>query len=250
MSSFCIRTEQLVKTYNGGASNSSIIKNVNISICAGEYSVIMGNSGSGKSTLLYLLSGLDEPSSGKIWINDIPIHKRSQKDLAVMRRKMIGFVFQDNNLIPNLSIRENILVAGYLIQGDRKLVGQHADQLMEELGILSLAKRYPSQVSGGELQRAAIARAMINNPVILLADEPTGNLNSEASEKVLNCLSALNQKGQTIVMVTHDLKSACRASRILFLKDGTIPNDHFYYINKSHPGTEHALFTWLKQMGW
>ena len=250
MSNFCIKTEQLVKNYDSAVFDNAIIKNVNISISIGEFSVIMGNSGSGKSTLLYLLSGLDKPTSGKIWINDIPIHQRSQKDLAIMRRKMVGFVFQDNNLVPNLSIRENILVAGYLIPGDRKLVTQHADHLMEELGILSLANRYPSQVSGGELQRAAIARAMINNPLILLADEPTGNLNSEASEKVLECFSALNRKGQTIVMVTHDLKSACRGSRVLFLKDGTIPGDHFYYIDKNHPGSEDELFTWLKQMGW
>jgi putative ABC transport system ATP-binding protein len=250
MSNSCIKTEQLIKNYDSGGLNNAIIKNVNISIASGEFSVIMGNSGSGKSTLLYLLSGLDEPSSGKIWINDIPVHKRSQKDLAIMRRKMIGFVFQDNNLVPNLSILENVLVAGYLIQSDRKLVSQQAKRLMEELDILSLANRYPSQVSGGELQRSAIARAMINNPLILLADEPTGNLNSEAAEKVLECFSALNRKGQTIVMVTHDLKSASRGSRVLFLKDGIIPIGNSYYIDKNNPSTEDELFTWLKQMGW
>jgi len=250
MTNFCIKTERLVKNYGSGTFENAIINNVNISITSGEFSIIMGNSGSGKSTLLYLLSGLDSPSSGKIWIKNIPIHNRSQKDLAMLRRKMIGFVFQDNNLIPNLTIQENILVAGFLVSGNRKLVNQHAENLMEELGILSLAKRYPSQVSGGELQRAAIARALINNPMILLADEPTGNLNSEASEKVLECFSELNRKGQTIVMVTHDLKSACRGSRVLFLKDGTIPDNHSYYVDKNHPGTEDELFTWLKNMGW
>jgi putative ABC transport system ATP-binding protein len=250
MTNFCIKTEGLVKNYGSGTFENAIINNVNISITSGEFSIIMGNSGSGKSTLLYLLSGLDSPSSGKIWIKNIPIHNRSQKDLAMLRRKMIGFVFQDNNLIPTLTIQENILVAGFLVSGDRKLVSQHAGTLMEELGILSLAKRYPSQVSGGEMQRAAIARALINNPMILLADEPTGNLNSEASEKVLECFSELNRKGQTIVMVTHDLKSACRGSRVLFLKDGTIPDNHSYYVDKNHPGTEDELFTWLKNMGW
>jgi len=250
MSNDCIKTEQLVKNYGSGVFDHAIIKNVNISIPNGEFSVIMGNSGSGKSTLLYLLSGLDAASSGKIWIKNIPVHNRSQKDLAIIRRKMIGFVFQDNNLVPNLTIHENILVAGFLVPGDRKLVNQHARNLMEELGILCLAKRYPSQVSGGELQRAAIARALINNPLILLADEPTGNLNSEASEKILECLSALNRNGQTIVMVTHDLKSACRGSRVLFLKDGTIPENHSYYVDKNHPGTEDELFNWLKNMGW
>ena len=250
MDNFFIKTEQLVKNYGSGGFDNAIINNVNISISKGEFSIIMGNSGSGKSTLLYLLSGLDEPSSGKIWLNDIPVHQRSQKDLAMMRRKMIGFVFQDNNLVPNLSIRENILVAGFLVQGDRKLINQRAANLMEELDILPLAKRYPSQVSGGELQRASIARALINNPLILFADEPTGNLNSEASEKVLECFSALNRQGQTIVMVTHDLRSACRGSRILFLKDGTIPDKHSYNIDKNHPETEAEVFSWLKKMGW
>jgi putative ABC transport system ATP-binding protein len=250
MSDYCIRTEQLVKNYGSGVFDNAVIKNVSISIPNGEFSVIMGNSGSGKSTLLYLLSGLDAASSGKIWIKNIPVHNRSQKDLAIIRRKMIGFVFQDHNLVPNLTIHENILVAGFLVRDDRKLVQQHAESLMEDLGILQLAKRYPSQVSGGELQRAAIARALINKPLILLADEPTGNLNSEASEKVLECFSELNRKGQTIVMVTHDLKSACRGSRILFIKDGTIPENHSYYISKNHPNPEDELFNWLKNMGW
>ena len=250
MNDFCIKTEQLVKNFGSGAFENAVINNVNISIANGEFSIIMGNSGSGKSTLLYLLSGLDSPSSGKIWINNIPIHNLSQKGLAMMRRKMIGFVFQDNNLIPNLTIQENILVAGFLVSDDRKLVSQHAGSLMEELGISSLAKRYPSEVSGGELQRAAIARALINDPLILLADEPIGNLNSEASENVLKCFSELNRKGQTIVMVTHDLKSACRGNRVLFLKDGTIHDEHSYYVDKNRPGTEDELFTWLKNMGW
>ena len=156
MTKQCILTEQLAKSYDSNINNNAVIKNVNISINSGEFAVIMGNSGSGKSTLLYLLSGLDALTSGKIWIDNIPIHQRSQKDLAIMRRKMIGFVFQDNNLIPNLTLRENILVAGYLVQIDRKKVTKQADLLMEELGILSVARRYPSQVSGGELQRAAI----------------------------------------------------------------------------------------------
>jgi putative ABC transport system ATP-binding protein len=250
MKNVCIRTEKLVKKYDSGIIGTSIINNINLSINTGEFSVIMGNSGSGKSTLLYLLSGLDKLSDGKIWINDIPVHQRSEKDLAIMRRKIIGFVFQDNNLVPNLTIRENILVAGYLIKADRKRVNEHASELMDELGILELAKRYPSQVSGGELQRAAIARAMINSPVVLLADEPTGNLNSEASEKVLECFTALNRKGQTIAMVTHDLKSACRGDHILFLKDGTINADHSFGVQKEDPLSEASLFTWLKQMGW
>jgi putative ABC transport system ATP-binding protein len=250
MNHFCIRTQQLEKKYKLGTFGNSIIKNVNISISSGEFPVIMGNSGSGKSTLLYLLSGLDTPSSGEIWIDNKPVHQLLQKDLALMRRETIGFVFQDNNLIPNLSILENILVAGYLVAGNRKSIIHRAKDLLEELGILSLADRYPSQVSGGELQRAAIARAMINKPTVLLADEPTGSLNSEAAEKVLDCFTALNKNGQTIIMVTHDLKSACIGNRILFLKDGSIAGDHSFLVEKNNQEAEDELYGWLKRMGW
>ena len=249
-STWFIKTEELVKSYDPANPGNAVIKNINISIRSGDFTVIMGNSGAGKSTLLYLLSGLDNLSSGKVWIDNMPVHGRSEKELAVMRRRMMGFVFQDHNLVPNLTVRENILVAGYLINNSRKQVVEHADHLMEELDIIPMAKRYPSQVSGGERQRAAIARAMINHPLILLADEPTGNLNSESSEKVMECFSNYNGKGQTIVMVTHNLKSACRGSRVLFLKDGSIADNHFYDIDKNDEGTEDNLFTWLKEMGW
>jgi len=249
-STWYIKTEELVKSYDPANPGNAVIKNINISIRPGDFTVIMGNSGAGKSTLLYLLSGLDNLSSGKVWIDNMPVHGRSEKELAIMRRRMMGFVFQDHNLVPNLTVRENILVAGYLINNSRKQVVEHADHLMEELDIIPLAKRYPSQVSGGERQRAAIARAMINHPLILLADEPTGNLNSESSEKVMECFSKYNGKGQTIVMVTHNLKSACRGSRVLFLKDGSIADNHYYDINKNDEGTEDNLFTWLKEMGW
>jgi len=249
-STWFIKTEELVKSYDPANPGNAVIKDINITIRSGDFTVIMGNSGAGKSTLLYLLSGLDNLSSGKVWIDNMPVHGRSEKELAIMRRRMMGFVFQDHNLVPNLTVRENILVAGYLINDRRKQVAEHADQLMEELDIIPLAKRYPSQVSGGERQRAAIARAMINHPLILLADEPTGNLNSESSEKVMECFSNYNGKGQTIVMVTHNLKSACRGSRVLFLKDGSIADNHFYDIDKNDEGTEDNLFTWLKEMGW
>jgi len=250
MDNSIIKTEHLVKRYNRKIAGNATISDCTISINKGEFCVIMGNSGSGKSTLLYLLSGLDSPDSGKIWINGTPVHSQSQAKLAILRRKTIGFIFQDNNLVPNLTIRENILVSGYLLSGNRKSVNKYADQLMEELDILPLAKRFPSEVSGGELQRAAIARGCINRPLILFADEPTGNLNSEASEKVLDCFSVLHRKGQTVVMVTHDLKSACRGSRVLFLKDGNIPESHYYTSDNNVSFNEDELFSWLKKMGW
>jgi putative ABC transport system ATP-binding protein len=245
-SNLCIRTDRLLKRYDGNL----IIKNVSLSIGRGDFTVIMGNSGSGKSTLLYLLSGLDAITAGEIWINDIPFHNSSPKVLSLLRRRLIGFVFQDHNLIPNLTLRENILVAGYLLKRERKVVVEEANHLMEQLDILSLADRYPTRVSGGQLQRAAIARAMINHPSILLADEPTGNLNAEAAGRVLDCFSELNSKGQTIVMVTHDLKSACRGSRVLFLRDGEIEGDTLDTTIPNETRSEDSLFAWLKQLGW
>jgi putative ABC transport system ATP-binding protein len=245
-SNLCIRTDRLLKRYDGNL----IIKNVSLSIGRGDFTVIMGNSGSGKSTLLYLLSGLDAITAGEIWINDIPFHNSSPKVLSLLRRRLIGFVFQDHNLIPNLTLRENILVAGYLLKRERKVVVEEANHLMEQLDILSLADRYPARVSGGQLQRAAIARAMINHPSILLADEPTGNLNAEAAGRVLDCFSELNSKGQTIVMVTHDLKSACRGSRVLFLRDGEIEGDTLDTTIPNETRSEDSLFAWLKQLGW
>jgi putative ABC transport system ATP-binding protein len=245
-SHYSIRTHNLVKCYDG----NPVIRNVTLSIGSADFTVIMGNSGSGKSTLLYLLSGLDAITAGEIWINDIPFHNSSPKVLSLLRRRLIGFVFQDHNLIPNLTLRENILVAGYLLKRERNVILDESNELMKQLDILSLADRYPMQVSGGQLQRAAIARAMINHPLILLADEPTGNLNAEAAGKVLDCFSELNRNGQTIVMVTHDLKSACRGSRVLFLRDGVIEGDTANGSIHNDTKSEDSLFAWLKQLGW
>lgn len=243
-----VKAEQLSKTYTDGIVNP-VIKKINLSINDGEFCSIMGNSGSGKSTLLYLLSGLDSISSGKIWINDIPLHDRKEKDLAIVRRKQIGFVFQENNMVNNLTVRENVLVAGYLTLGDRKYIRQYAEYLLEELGIIDISDRYPAKLSGGERQRAAIVRALINKPKVLFADEPTGSLNSESAEKVLDCFSALHKNGQTIIMVTHDPKSAQRADRVLFLKDGEIcfeRSKETLQVKNDY----NELYIWLKEIGW
>ena len=250
MTGTLIRTVNLEKNYSGESKSPAVLKDLNISIQKGEFAIIMGNSGSGKSTLLYLLSGLDKSTAGEIWVDESPLHQLSEKKLAFLRRNTIGFVFQENNLVTNLTILENMLVAGYLINKSRNEVKAYANELLEELGVLHIAHRYPGQVSGGELQRAAIARALINKPAILMADEPTGSLNSGAGEMVLDCLSKLHQQGQTIVMVTHDLKSACRGSRVLFLKDGCIDEENYYSIDKKEADTEANLFGWLKSMGW
>lgn len=250
MKSPIIQTEDLSKSFKSEGIVTPVIRNLNLSLFKGEFTVIMGNSGSGKSTLLYLLCGLDDASSGKIWVDGIPVHNRSEKELALLRRNNVGFIFQDNNLVPSLTIKENILVAGYLINKDRRAVNHRADALLEELGILPLADRMPSGVSGGELQRCSIARALINNPLVLLADEPTGSLNSESSLKVLECLSRLHQKGQSIVMVTHDLKSAAYGDRIIFIRDGAIVDERLKQKNVDTTNEEEALFVWLKENGW
>jgi putative ABC transport system ATP-binding protein len=211
----------------------------------------MGRSGSGKSTLLFLLAGLEKASDGRIWLDSLPIHQRSEKELALLRRKHIGFVFQDHNLIPDLTLLENVLLPGYLMEKGRSGVRQRALTLLAALGIADLADRLPSQVSSGEQQRCAIARALINQPRVLLADEPTGNLNSTASRKVLDCLSQVHQQGQTILMVTHDPRSACQGDRVLFLEDGRIVDELPLGTCKESPGEKEArLIKWLATRGW
>jgi len=245
-----IRTENLQKNYKTGQSIAGIINNLHCCIYKSEFTVIMGSSGSGKSTLLYLLSGLENPTDGKIWFDTIPLHGRIEKKLALLRRNHIGFLFQDYNLVPSLTLTENILVSGYLIKKSRTQVRQRAKELMETLGIISLGDRLPSQVSGGEQQRCAIARAMINDPHVLMADEPTGNLNYAAAEKVLDCMVRLNKTGQSIIMVTHDMKSACRGDRVLFLRDGQLMDSIVFDETAVQEEREEILFTWLKARQW
>lgn len=245
-----VKTISLEKAFNGGSKKSSGIENLNMQINEGEFTVIMGNSGSGKSTLLYLLSGLDRPSNGQIFLNDTPIHKLDENTLALFRRNHVGFVFQDHNLISELSLRENILIVGYLTKQDRKIVQSRTSLLMKELEIEGLSDRLPAQVSGGERQRCAIARALINNPKILMADEPTGSLNSAASQKVISCFKKINEEGQTVLMATHDPKSACYGNRVLFIKDGQLL-ESFKFGNELGLEERHeVLLSWLRSLGW
>ncbi|MEM7380687.1 MAG: ABC transporter ATP-binding protein [Bacteroidota bacterium] len=245
-----IKTETLGKSFDQGPKGNSGIDDVNIEIQEGEFVIIMGNSGSGKSTLLYLLSGLDHPTSGKIYLNNTPIHKLNERSLALFRVNHVGFVFQDHNLISELSLMENILIVGYLSKRDRKVVQERAKLLMEELEIETLADRLPTQVSGGERQRCAIARALINNPKILMADEPTGSLNSSATKKVLSCFEKIHNDGQTVLMVTHDPKSACYGDRVLFIQDGRINNSLKFGAQKSLKDRHEELLQWLGSLDW
>ncbi|MCK5135585.1 MAG: ABC transporter ATP-binding protein [Bacteroidales bacterium] len=230
---------------------NTIISKLDLKVNEGEFTVIMGSSGSGKSTLLYLLSGLDHSTGGEIWFHDQPIHQKSEKELALLRRHSIGFVFQNANLVPNLTVWENILVAGYLNQGEKEGVRQRALSLLQQTGMEDLGQRLPSQLSGGQQQRCAIVRALINSPRILMADEPTGNLNSATSQTVLDIFDSFHQLGQTILMVTHDVKSACRGERILFFRDGDVADElRFDRQDESLERREKLLTNWLLENEW
>ena len=245
-----IQAKKLHKSYFTGKTEVPVINNLDLTLYKGDFTVIMGSSGSGKSTLLYLLSGLEITTSGEIWLEDKPVHSMDEKLITLLRREYIGFVFQDFNLVPNLTFLENILIPAYLVKNDRKALQDRAKALMEKVEILDLADRLPSEVSGGQQQRCSMARAVINNPRVVMADEPTGNLNSSSSQAVLDILTDLYKDGQSIVMVTHDIRSACRGNRIIFLKDGQIEDDLRFEDALTLEEREVKLLEWLGKKDW
>ncbi len=245
-----LTAENLVKTFHTDGNEVRVIQNLELDIREGEFAVIMGSSGSGKSSLLYLLSGLDRPCEGSVRLGDTCLDKLDENELARLRRSGIGFVFQDFNLVPHLSLLENILIAGYLFQKNKAMLERRARELLELVEIGHLADRLPTRVSGGEQQRCAVARALINQPRVLLADEPTGNLNSPASENVFDLLNGIHRRGQTIVLVTHELKAACRGDRVLFMRDGRIVDGYAFDPTVAPIDREIALFQWLSERGW
>jgi len=238
------------KSFQTDGGDVDVIRDLNLEIEKGEFAVIMGSSGSGKSSLLYLLCGLDQPNDGSIMLDGTELHGLNEEELAVLRRDGVGFVFQDFNLVGHLTLLENILVAGYLGRGGKKDLPQRARHLMGLVGIENLADRLPSRVSGGEQQRCAIARALINMPPILMADEPTGNLSSAVSTAVLDLFNTIHKEGQTIVLVTHELKAACRGERVLFMRDGAILDNYRFDADTAMIDREIALFQWLSERGW
>ncbi|MBT2287271.1 ABC transporter ATP-binding protein [Paenibacillus polymyxa] len=217
-----IRAQNLCKTYNSGSEQHHAIRNVDLDIYEGEFTVIMGNSGSGKSTLLYLLSGLDQITAGEVYFRDQRIDAYSEREMSNFRTRRIGYIYQSINLVPDLSIKENIALPGYIAGNKTKDIQSRAAELMSAMDINAQRDRLPSQTSGGQQQRAAIARSLINSPDIIFADEPTGSLNMEHGTAVLDILTDLNRKGQSVVMVTHDIKAACRADRLIYILDGKI----------------------------
>lgn len=217
-----IRARNLCRTYGTGTEQFHAIRNIDLDIYEGDFTVIMGNSGSGKSTLLYLLSGLDRVTAGEVHFRDEQIDRYSERKMFEFRARRIGYIYQSSNLVPDLPIRENISLPGYIAGRKKSEVRAKADQLMDRMDIAGQRNRLPSETSGGQQQRAAIARALINSPDVVFADEPTGSLNFEHGQAVLDILTEMNRAGQSVVMVTHDMKAACRADRLIFIQDGKV----------------------------
>ena len=225
MSEQLIRTANLAKTYGSGENAIRALDGVNLSVVRGEFLAVMGPSGCGKSTLLNMLGALDQPSAGEVWVAGENLARLKQVDR--FRAKTVGFVFQLHNLLPTLSASENVEVPmeGYV--DSRLQRRQRAAQLLEEVGLRSRRQALPSQLSGGQRQRVAVARALANDPALILADEPTGSLDSQSGEEILALLADLNRShGATIVVVTHDRRVAQATERILQMKDGRIVSDH------------------------
>lgn len=229
-----------------------VLKNIDLELYKGDFTVIMGASGAGKSTLLYALSGMDTPSLGKITFGDEVISDLDSDGLALFRKKHCGFVFQQIYLIDSMSIIDNVLVAGLLVSKDKKAVAARAKELFEAVDISEeTTMKFPAQISGGQAQRAGIVRALINSPEILFADEPTGALNSKSGLDVLDTLTEFNNNGQSVVMVTHDMRSARRGNRILYIKDGTVLGECDLGKYKSGDEERHKkLSAFLTEMGW
>jgi len=252
MSQTILSTEKLCKTFSSGGVQQHVLKNLDVNIRKGDFTVIMGASGSGKSTLLYALSGMDKPTLGKIHFAGAEISGYSNDQLAVFRRKHCGFVFQQIYLLDSMSILDNILASGLLVSDNKRALKEKAGERLRQVELGDgIGKKFPTQLSGGEAQRAGIVRAMINDPQILFADEPTGQLNSSSGKAVLDVLSKANQAGQSIVMVTHDIKSARRGNRILYLQDGVIHGE--CDLGRYEPANRERydkLAAFLEEMGW
>lgn len=253
MSSSILTAEGLCKSfaYNGGQLH--ILSHIDLQLYKGDFTVVMGASGSGKSTLLYALSGMDRPTAGKVLYEEKDLTAASEAELSRLRQTDFGFIFQQIHLVGNLSLLENVLVCGYLDKSRTAAeTGRRAKELLERMGISKIKGHLPSKVSGGEQQRCAIARAVINKPKLLFADEPTGALNRKNTIEVLNLLNEINAEGQSILMVTHDIKAAIRATRLLYLEDGKITGELTLppYVREEEKSRETQVNAWLTSLEW
>ncbi len=249
-----VTTRKLCKTYSNGGVQQHILKNLDLEIFEKDFTIIMGPSGAGKSTLLYSLSGMDRPTLGEIIYKNTNISELSDDKLAAFRKESCGFVFQQIYLIDKMSVMDNVLACGLLKDNNRKRVVERAKELFAKVNITEeLYRKFPSQLSGGEQQRVAIVRGLINQPDLLFADEPTGALNSSNADAVLDVLSEFHREGQSIILVTHDIKTALRGNRIIYIKDGTIfgecrPGN--YQEQGDNSDRRQKLDAFLREMGW
>ena len=219
-----LKIENLCKTYGKNEAKVDALKNINLSINKGEFVAIVGPSGSGKSTLLHLIGGVDKPSEGNVYINDVDIYNLKEKGLSIFRRRNVGLIYQFYNLIPVLSVKENILLPAEL--DNRKIDQEYLDDLLKTLGLKERENHLPNELSGGQQQRTSIGRALVNRPAIVLADEPTGNLDSKNSKEVIELLKlSVKKYKQTLIMITHDPDIALQADRVITIEDGTIKSD-------------------------
>lgn len=219
-----LEVKNLKKIYRTrfGGDQVQALSRVNFSVEEGEYVAIMGESGSGKTTLLNIMAALDKPTEGEVYLDGKPLSGIRDKDISEFRRDKLGFVFQEFNLLDTFNLKDNILLPLVLKGMKYKEMCRKLTPIVKELGIADLTEKYPYEVSGGQKQRAAVARALITDPRLILADEPTGALDSRATDELLGLFEKINRKGQTILMVTHSVKAASRAGRVLFIKDGEV----------------------------
>lgn len=253
MKEVLISARNVEKEFKETGKKNIVIDNVNLDIYKGDFTVIMGSSGAGKSTLLYILSGMENINHGKVLYKNKDITKYCEKQMAKLRTNEFGFVFQQTYLVSNITLFENVAVAGFLNDDmTEKQAKEKAIKILESLNITDSKNRLPMNCSGGELQRAAIARAIINNPSLLFADEPTGALNKNNTNEVLNLLTNLNNENQSILMVTHDVRAASRGNRILYLEDGKIigEKDLPKFTESEQKEREEELNKWLSDLEW
>ena len=219
-----LRVEHLCKTYGKGENEVHALNDVSFSVEQGQFVAIIGPSGSGKSTLLHILGGVDRPTSGKVWMDGNDVYAQNEEQLAVFRRRQVGLIYQFYNLIPVLNVRENITLP--VLMDGRKVNAERLEELMTTLGLTGRERHLPNQLSGGQQQRVSIGRALMNAPAVVLADEPTGNLDSKNSQEIVELLKMSNKKyHQTLIVITHDESIALQADRIIAIEDGRITRD-------------------------
>lgn len=253
MNNVILSAKNLCKSFAHNGTQIHVLSNLDLDIYQGDFTVVMGSSGSGKSTLLYALSGMDRASSGEVIYKEKNLVTASENEISALRHSDFGFIFQQMHLVSNLSLFENVAVCGYLNKKQApRAVDARTDELLDGMNLSEVKDHLPSQVSGGEQQRCAIARAVINNPDLIFADEPTGSLNKSNTTDVLNLLSYINSKGQNILMVTHDIRAALRATRLLYLEDGKIIGELRLppYVRQEGQRREAQVNAWLLSLKW